>query len=270
MEKPTKETAAILSQFVLPNKSGQRYPALQATDYQPKNLKAEIHLGIGVESLEMLTEEAQEKLAPELVTCDYKNGPVPIYLMNGLRWVILGSPGLFIFMKDTERYRAIIPGEKLKDTKNVTAARLYLAVIKDGELILDEDGSPQVFTLLLRSNQTNLIKARRPEKGDGTIYSLNEALSEHYQLKGVLTHTVSVEMDVFPTTRSNASGTSSFAVMYRLGESAKVLPEAQLSAIHKLITSDDFKLDMVDPFRLGSAAAQSGQIHDIGDDLQPF
>ena len=246
----------LMAQYAIPTNELQKYPAIQATDYQPKSLKSSVLLGLAADSYDMLTEESQKLISTEIIECNFKNGAVGLYeILSSVQWVILGMPQTFLYEKDTGKYRKIVAGEKLAGTRTVTAARLYLCALAEDNLLLASDGTPQVFGLTLKSSKTGLIKKQSPEPGDGTIFSLNNALAKHYKIKGWLTHLVSVSLKAVPEKfTSSQSGDTSIGVIYKIGNTAKALSPSQQQATFELLQDEELKAAMADPFKLNSRA----------------
>ena len=93
-----------LDYAVKSDRLGQRYPALQATDYQPKSLSDQPALCLSDTSFELLSTQAQSALKTEVIECRYKRDPVLMYqLVSTLEWVFLAVPKIFLIDKKTKQ-----------------------------------------------------------------------------------------------------------------------------------------------------------------------
>jgi hypothetical protein len=240
---------------------GSRYPALQAETYKPVSLKQPIRIGLSQESVELLGGDALKALKCETVPAIYKGGDVEVDISvptATLRWVIVGRPQIFLFDKDQEKYEHWPRGLKLAGTKKVTASRVLMACLCDGEILTDEAGLPQAFTLNLKSSKTQLVGGYNSKPGDGSIASLNKGLCDHWKQKGWLTHLVSVALKAVPEKFTQRNGDqSSLGVRFVLDGNASVLSEAdqktmfefsQLSEIVEAVRNP-FRLETVKPYR---------------------
>lgn len=264
-------TEALLIQYAMPSDDTQKYPAIQATDYQPKNLKAEISLGLSMESYDLLSESSQKIISSEVLECQFGDDSVGLYVIpSDVRWIILNMPSTFVYQKDTGKYRKLISGERLSGTKNVTAARVFLCALVGDKILTGDDGKPQVFGLTLKSSKTGLIKKKTPSPGDGTIYSLNMALCKHYKLKGWLTHLVSVSLFACPEKFSSSiSGETSLGVMFKLGTGAKALHPDQQKSMYDLLQDDELKASFTDPFNIANSNNVIASVDQIVDNGTP-
>lgn len=251
----------INKQYAIEDESrGQSFPALQATDYQPKNSKVVVNIGLSDESTGMLTDDAIFKLKFETETVSYGETEVTLHIPTSeVRWVIVGRPKLFLFDKDNGEYSLLQKGQKLKGTKKVTIAKLFLGCVCNGELLLTDEGKPQLFTLNLKSSKTALIGGYRSQPGDGTIESLNKGLNKHYDCKGWLTHLVSVDIKAVPERFTSGSGESSLGIKYVLEGSARILPEEQQKMMFEVANDREIKEIINDPFRVGSPSQAQEQ-----------
>lgn len=249
-------TTTLNAQYVLPNTNQQKYPALQADNYQPKSLKTEINLCLAEESVDLLSPETIEKLSLEITPVNFGEDDINVFVPKSqLEYVILGMPRLDLYNKESKRYEALVSGTKLAGTKKVTAAKLFMCVTIAGDLLLDNDGKPQIFTLNLKSSRTGLLKAQSPTAGDGTLHSLNTALNKHYQVNGWVTHLVSVKLLAVPEKfTSSVSGDSSLGIKFALQDAATLLTEANQKAMFELLQAPDLQADMDNPFKLDLVA----------------
>lgn len=240
----------------------QRYPALQADNYQPSNAKQQINLCLSTESVSILPETVLVPLGLEPGTADFGESEVEIGILpTAVRWVLLAPPKMFATDKATKEIFRIQKGQKLKDLGRVTLSRLLLAAVVEGIVLCDDAGLPQIFTLNLKSSKTALVGSGRDadcgmarNNGNSTVFGLNKALCDHYKLKNTwLTHLVSVSLKAVPEKfKSSTSGDASWGIRFLLDGGAKPLSEDQQKVIFDLITTEDFKALAEDPFRLAA------------------
>lgn len=247
-------TATLLSEYALPDTQQQKYPAFQADDYQPKSLKSKINICLAESSVELLSPESIEQLNLEIKPVTFGENEANVFVPRStVEFVFLGLPRLFLYDKETQRYEALTSGTKLAGTKKVTAAKLFMCVAIAGELLLDNDAQPQVFTLNLKSSKTSLLKAKFPSAGDGTLHSLNAALTKHYHLKGWITHLASVKLHAMPEKfTSSVSGDSSLGIKFALDGTATPLSEPNQKAMFELLQHPDLLADLQNPYKLAS------------------
>lgn len=235
---------------------GQSLPALQATVYQPKNMKDIPQMGMSSESLDMLNPASKLGELCSPVTCNFGDDDTVIWAVpEGTRYAVLGIPKIFILNKETGEIRPKVQGEKLAGTKNVTATRLTLAMVKpDGDLVLSMDGTPQLFTLKLTSSKTTLVTGDKYDPEFKSIRDLNYALQSHFKKRGMsLTHLVSVELGAAPRKFvSKESGQSSLGIMFELRGNAKPLPEPQQAAMYGLLQDPMIQGYLSDPFGINA------------------
>jgi hypothetical protein len=168
---------------------------------------------------------------------------------------------MYAMDKETKEVHPLQKGQKLKTLNRVTAARLLLAMVIGDEVVLDNDGNPQIFTLKLTSTKTSLIGGDRDAVGASTIHSLNKSLAEYFKVKRQwLTHLVSVNIKVSPQKfTSSENGKSSVGVMFSLDGGAKALSPDNQKVLFDLVSSEDFKELAADPFHLnGKVEADNG------------
>lgn len=109
---------------------------------------------------------------------------------------------------------------------------------------------PEIFTLKLTSNKTQLI-GYQDRSESKTILSLNREIQKYSKSKDNLIHLVSVNLeDKSKEFVSTHTGDSSLGVMYELTGNAKVLQPEQQQQIFNLITDDEIKTLLDDPFDL--------------------
>jgi len=251
---------AINTQYgVESGQSGQRYPAIQASSYEPK-ANEDIVLILSEGSVEAMNPDYAAKVVSDSISVDYCDRLM--FTINPLaRFVVLAMPRMFSMDKATKEIFPLAKGQKLKPLNRVTAARLLLAMIIGDELVVDTDGNPQIFTLKLTSTKTNLIGGDRDAVGASTIHSLNKSLGEHFKAKSQwLTHLVSINIKAIPDKFINLeTGKSKVRTLFSLAGGAKALSSDNQRVLFNLITSDDFKALAADPFHLsGKVAAADG------------
>jgi hypothetical protein len=240
--------------YVLPDNSSQRYPALQVDEYEPKNLQSRINFCLSENSVELLTDEALKLLNPQPVNVAFKKGNATVFVLNNLQAIVLDVSSVYIYDKNTERYSQQVKGQELGSGR-ITARKVFFALIVGDKLLKADDDTPQIFTLNLRSFATDLVKPSKPETGDGSIYSLNLALSKHYKLRGKLTHLVSVPLLVAPITRtSKSNGEFSYAPKYSLGDKAVILSQELQKTIFDLLQDPKLRSAIDNPYRIDAVA----------------
>jgi len=251
--------------------AGPRFPAIQASNYRP-SLSESLSLVLTETFYDLLSEESRERLNAKTILCDYGGGDVLGFeLPQHIRWVILNRPRLFAEHRETGVISQLVKGEKLAETGKRTISKLFLAAVLDDDLLLDSDGNPQVFTLRLTSNKTNLLGGKNNSKEEKTIFNLNEALNQRLGRKAEwLVPLVSVSLVAEPRKFASSFGKSSVGVMFALKGDAKFLSPHQQQQIFDLISTDEFKKLSNNPFE-SSERRQNGAIGDaeLSDDL-PF
>jgi hypothetical protein len=236
------------------DESGPKLPALQATTYQPRTMSEKVALCLSEESFDMLAPDPAmtELCTPEV--CNFGTDDENMWkLPEGCRFIVLGVPRLFILDKDTGLYSYPVRGEKLAGTNKRTATRLTLSMLKpDGEMLLDRDGRPQLFTLKLTSTKTNLVTGDKYDPEFKSLQDMNNALQTHFRKRGVsLTHLVSVGIAATPRKfPSRTSGETSIGIMFTLATGAKPLTESQQLLMFELLQDAEVLGMIQDPFRL--------------------
>lgn len=250
--------------------SGPSLPALQATSYQPRTMTEEVKLCLSEESFDMLSPESPMAGLCEAVVVNYGAEDLTMFaLPAGCRWVVLGVPRLFVLNKETGEIGYPQRGERLAGTQKVTIARVSLAmVLPDGELLLDGEGRPQLFTLKLKSNKTCLVTGDKRDADFKSLGDLNKALQAHFGRRNVsLTHLVSVALVATPKKfTSSVSGKTSMGVMFTLQGGAKPLSEAQQLMMFELLKDPEILGLIQDPFRLKKQSEEANQPMSINPD----
>ncbi len=253
-------TGINLEYAVKSNQLGQRYPALQATNYQPRTLSEKIEFCLSDTSYDLLDHDAQ-LFETEVIECAYKREPVLMHkIVSPVRWVFLNLPSIFLYDKKTKEISYPERGMKLAGTSKVTIAKCFLACLCGDNLILDIDGLPQIFSLKLTSNKTQLIGYLNNQSETKTILSLNTALQKHFKVKENLLHLVSVQLVIKPKEFvSSHSGDSSLGVLFEIEDDAQALSHSHQQQIFELISDENVQALFDDPFGLRKPQAFNHQ-----------
>lgn len=238
---------------------GASYPWIQADNYRPSNAKSKIAIGITAESLALAGSEIlSDAVNMESASYDDEGTEVEFgYFDIGVRWVILAKPRTLGMHKATGEIVPLAKG--MKGRGEITVCRLLLGCIVGDELVMDDDGNPQIFTLKLKSSKTAFIGSDRDKdfgvsrnNNHRTIAQLNDALLKRANGKPGqwLGHTVSVELGAVAEKFSNADGESSLGIRFIFpeGSIARPLPKRVLDKVFKFITTDEFKTLARNPF----------------------
>lgn len=255
---------------------GMGFPPLQALTYQPRTLNEQVPLCLSAEAVDKLTEETYAALQCEIQMTNYGSDDVAMHVIKGdVRWVILGKPSLFVMNKADKSITPLSKG-KLPD-KCVTATRLFLLCVVRDKILLNPEGTPQIFTLKLTSTKTKLISGDRTDK-TGSIDALNEAVMKHYKKSGRMSmvHLVSVALGTkVEAITSRVSGETSKGVLFTIS-GAKPLPAALQAQTFAMVQSEEIKELLQDPFglnRRNDAPVQSQQLpqyNEMADEDIPF
>lgn len=254
------------------NKLGQRYPALQSTDYQPRSLSEQPGFCLSSDSADLLNPDAQV-LNGEVTECRYGRDSVLMYQVKDLRWIFLNIPQVFLLDKKSKQISYPERGIKLAGSGKVTIAKCFLACLSGDSLILDADGLPQIFTLKLTSSKTQLIGYLDNQAETNTIISLNTALQKHFKSKENFIHLVSVKLVVKPKEFvSSISGDSSLGIMFQIDGEPQVLSPSHQQKIFDFIKLEDTQALFDDPFGLKRTQAfvpQPPLNNELVDTLEP-
>jgi hypothetical protein len=271
---PSKGTKAmtitINAEYAIASNDQQKYPALQADNYQPRNIKETINICLSEQSVELLSPETITKMDFKVSEVTFGDDDVNVFIPQAeIGWCILAMPRPYLFDKETSQYSKLQAGVKLAGTKKVTAAKVFMCGIIDGQLLLDTNGIPQVFTLNLKSSKTRLLKAITPQPDDKTIYSLNTWLNKTYKVKGWVAHLASVDLWAVPEKfTSSVTGDSSLGIYFTLGTKIELLSDANQKLIFDRLQDPELKSDISDPYGLASQQLQAMAIPD-GSDIFP-
>ena len=237
--------------FAIPsNQKEQQYPAVQVNSYKPQTLDEQITFCLSETSFELLPDD--NSLQTEVIECIYGREKVLMHkITSDIKWIFLTIPRLFQQDKTTKEISFLQKGVKLYENNKVTIAKCFLACLVGSELVLDSEEKPQIFTLKLTSNKTQLIGNLNQSTEDKTIYSLNKGIQKHFKTKNNLVHLVSVELQAkvkeFVSERTKES---SLGVYFELVGNAKPLTQQQQQQVFNLV-SDDYIIALFDdPFGL--------------------
>jgi len=239
------------------NKLGQRYPALQSTDYQPRSLSEQPGFCLSSDSADLLAPDANTQvLNGEVTECRYGRDSVLMYQVKDLRWIFLNIPQVFLLDKKSKQISYPERGIKLAGTGKVTIAKCFLACLSGDNLVLDADGLPQIFTLKLTSSKTQLIGYQDNPSETSTINSINTSLQKHFKSKENFIHLVSVKLAIKPKEFvSTLSGESSLGIMFEIDGEAQPLSSSQQQQIFDFINLEDTQALFDDPFGLKRSQA---------------
>ncbi|NEQ53717.1 MAG: hypothetical protein F6K11_26890 [Leptolyngbya sp. SIO3F4] len=136
--------------------STESLPYLVASNYKPQTLEDELHLCVTMEVLDKLSKSAQEVIlaaagGTENIALGGKREQA--VNMSAARWILPARPARgFVDEKTGEnqsRIRRQIPGEEWNPKTMTSATRLFLFCIINDQVLVDDSGSPQLFTLNL-------------------------------------------------------------------------------------------------------------------------
>lgn len=255
-------TAQLNTEYAIAQpQSGAMYPSLQMSQYKSIGLADKLSLVLSPESLELmdLTKAASLDLMPK--TCIYfdKNDDrldIEMFEITAdVRWVVLCKPKVLVVEKATGKIRPIAAGDNFVEMGLKTISKLFLCAVVEGNLILDKEDNPQIFTLKLQGLKTALIEDNK-NKETKSIVSLNTGLCKHYGVKNAwLTHLVSVGLEVYTYTFKGDKG-ASVGGNFRLVGDAKVLSATEQKKAFQLANSEDFQAIADDPFGLARRASE--------------
>lgn len=252
--------------------NGPSYPWIQADEYRPRGLKDKISLGITADSLALI--DGQLDGAVDVSTISFGDDEVEFGAFKpGVRWVVLCRPKMQAIVKDTGE---IVPLRKgMKERGEVTISKLFLACIVDGDPVLNNEGTVQIFTLKLKSSKSGFVGSAREadygvkrNNGHRTIEQLNQAIVKINKARPNqwLAHTVSVSLAAIPEKFSNGTDSSiGIRFVFEPKSNAKPLSDLAKSKIMELVTSEEFRELAADPFglkrqQLETAAAQQDPV----------
>lgn len=237
---------------------GAAYPSIMASDYQPK-MTTKVTMGLPEASWDMLSNEGQVLLEATMSEAAFGEEVVGFYTPKAVRWIILNLPGLFV-VDDEGNVERLERGMKLAGSGKKTLAKMFMCAIVGEQIILDDEGLPQVFSINLKSSKTALIGKAVDKEGSGSVWALNKALRAHWKGgKGSwYTQQVTVELTAKPekfTSKSNDQ--SSIGVMFSLEGGARILSEENQAGIHDLLQDKELQATMADPFNISGRVSES-------------
>lgn len=228
----------------------QLYPAFQADNYQPK-LRDKVSICLNEESVGTLSGNAVTLLDLTVLEAEFKSGITNVFGIRGdLRVMPLAMPQSFCFHKETSRYGRIEAGKKFKENGLVSAAKIHFCAAVGNELIIDDEGNPQVFTLNLKSSKTQLIKGTKATKGDGSLFGWNEQIKADHKAKGWLLHMFGFKLTAKPQQfTSSVTGDSSVGIVFELSDPQPIAPQHQKAIFDKL-QDETLKENIKNPYKL--------------------
>ena len=246
-------TNTINSQYVIEDSQGPKFPWLQATEYRLRGAKDKVSICAPEEAIDLLTDEAKSLISPQAIEVNYTGEPQLAFNLPAVRWVILGRPSTrFAQDKTDQKIIPIYRGMKFAGQYK-SVARVYLAAVVEDTLVLSADGTPQIWQMKLSGLKTQWIDGQAGK----TMSMLNASLCKHYGIKrGWVTHLVSTSICAFPRLFKGASD-ESWGVMFGFcdGDSARPLSEDNQKALFDLVSGEDFKALLDDPFGLKAMEA---------------
>lgn len=241
---------------------GARCPALQATTYEPSKPSETIGFALSPEVVELglLTTKSIELLVMKPIVACYASAEVEMLeITTGIRWIILSKPRIFGMDKADKKIYPIEQGVRLKDLGRVTIVKLFLAAIIGDEMLMADDGTPQLFTFRLKSTNTMLVSNRQDPKMS-TIDSLNRSLQKHFAAPtSWCAHFVSVGLQPYAEKKTSSADASQskIATSYRFVGAAIPVPQKFHAAVYSLISSPEFMAMAADPFRIHAPVVEA-------------
>lgn len=251
---------------------GVRYPHLQVDNYRPANAKTPVRVGIPDSAMNLIPPDSPLHKAVKYECFTYGDDGVDVDLGlidDSVRWVILARPRIMGLVKATND---VVPLSKgMRERGEVTISKVLLACLVDGELILDENQNPQIFTLKLKSNKTGFVGNEQDKdcgmsrnNGHRTIAQLNKAIVSKAEGKPGqwLAHTASVVIGAVAEKFTGRDGKSSWGVRFVFpeGTNAKPLPSPIAKQIFQFVSTESFKELAKDPLGLNrSTVAETEQ-----------
>jgi hypothetical protein len=261
---PVSELTLDAQYFIATETKGSAYPAIQFSQY--KNIvispeyKTKISFVLDPEAVELMDLDQAVLLGLAPKTCMYydeNNKPLKkdmLEIVPEVRWVVLGRPQTN-YVTAPDGIRQIRKGDKFKEMKLKSVAKLFLGAMIDRKLLLTSDGEVQIFTLKLNSLKTNLIISNDDEQK--TLDKLNKALCKAYKVpdkKNWVTHLASIKLDVFADIFVGKDQSSAGPNLAIVGDAVKLAPDQQKLAF-ELGSSNEFQELLADPFGLAKRGA---------------
>lgn len=256
-----------------PLESGsQKYPAIQATDYQPRMGDA-VQLCLSDSSVSLLAPAWKDFFSQFSREVYYGNDQETVYaLPANTQFLFLGIPRTFAQDKDDKTIRRLQRGVKLSQmgvSGSVTATRCLVLIAIDGQFVVSDDGSYQFFTLKLTSTKTKLLNdSRDPEYR--SLAKLNRTLIEHYKLpRQSWTHLVTIGLKATPTVFNQAnSNQSSVGIMFEFEGKPTPLDKSLQQSISLVSTSEEVKTFLQDPFNLDQKQEEQAPYAEYANSVQ--
>lgn len=230
----------------------QKYPALQASEYEPREEDEEIFFCLSDKSAAMLSNQAKSLLGLEDAKGRFnKKKETVSRLTNPFRVVFMGRPSLFCLEKKTDLITPLTKGLKLGNGK-VSTTRMLFAILCGDSLLLKEDNSVQLFTLRLNGTKTDTLLKPLEES--------HSKVKEEENVSGSsILHLYSFELIISVESRSSsiAKGESSLTTLFKpKDELPLLLPEELQSITHAVASSAEVMSDLRDPFGLRNKQRQ--------------
>ncbi len=254
--------------------SGVSFPNIMAFDYEPKP-DQQIPLVLIKKNWEEMSDVVKAQLdLTEGITRFNKNSTEVMKGIEKCRFVVLTYPKVYGMSRidDREVISPLQQNENFSQSGRKSVARVFLALITpDNELVIDESGDPQIFTLKLTSTKVSLFLYQTKDKSAKTLNDLCDALAEAYNKESneFLAHLVSVRITAEHCIFGSKAKGFSDGCKFVLDGSARALkPEIQ-QKINDFINTKKNKDLFKDPFRLGKPeiANDSENVVSDGDEL---
>jgi hypothetical protein len=230
---------------------GQRYPSVQASCYQPK-ITDKLDLVFGDSSLSLLSDKAKAMMITSTMETAFSDDSEiqTVSVINpAIRWIFIGMPtARFVRSKDTKKVQNLEKGMSFKRDRLESCAKIFLAAVLDEELICDDNGAVQVFSLALNSTKTKLVEDKDPEYR--TIRKLNNWLikkNPKLDPKDFWVHLASVSLIAKPEKMVGADATS-IGTMYIINDMPRILPPTIQKDMGMLSNSPEMQILVNDPY----------------------
>lgn len=233
---------------------GQRYPALQVNQYDNLQPKTKLSLCFSKDSWGLIPDHLKVKLDAIMEDTTYGQSEVEIYKINYVRFIPLAIPRVF---KENKEAKTISLLSKFGD-KERSIAKLFMAVMVKDEVLTQEDGSPLVVTLKLRSYPTSEVIGK--DSDPGTLRNLSLELSKKKIGMPGKSNIHFVNLEIIPTSkmRSNkGDGSGRRAVAYEL-QSARLNTRENMAVITRAFENKELLEAIADPFRINATGEVSG------------
>lgn len=262
------ESGTLLAKYAMESDDGARYPWIQFSEYEPKNSKAKIDVVVPEDALEMLSETAASKLETTPIEMYFDEEEVLSYRFDNVRWVILQKPESYYCQnKETKEIIRVYRGLKFGKTWK-SVAKLYLAAVVDGEMLLNDEGELQIFQMKLTGLKTQWVGSDDVERN---IYKFNSALCKHYGLnkRTWAASLASVRFAASPRLfKSKEDDQDSWGAMphFEEGDSARPLSEANQKLTWEWLQTEEAQALGDDPFGLKGKSTSNDEEVDLFED----